>query len=95
MATGKMFECETTRRFRTADGQTELRWVVKSVKDIEKQDAIRCAHCEGPVKIYRQRKEDGPADHVQHLSVDDAKHCKGGGTIGPDDPHRMSSKPVQ
>lgn len=95
MATGKMYECGTKRRFRTEDGQTEWRWVPRPVKDIAKGDAIRCAHCDGEVRLHRKRVANGPPDHVQHVSPEDARHCRGGGTIAADDVHQMSSKPVE
>jgi hypothetical protein len=94
-AAGKMFECATRRRFRKPDGSTEFEWVSRSVKAIDKGSDIRCAHCEGEVRIHRQRLPDGAPDHVKHTSADDARHCKGSGNFGPDDVHRMSTKPVR
>jgi hypothetical protein len=82
-AAGKMFECATRRRFRKPDGSTEFEWVSRSVKAIDKGSDIRCAHCEGEVRIHRQRLPDG------------ARHCKGSGNFGPEDVHRMSTKPVR
>lgn len=85
-----MYECGTKRRFREGD-QVEWRWVVRPVRSVLKEDAIRCAHCDGAVRLYRRRVDNGQPDHVQHVSLEDARHCRGGGDLAETDEHRMSS----
>jgi hypothetical protein len=94
MATGKMYDCETKRPHRNSTGGTDLRWVPRSVAQIPDGSEVRCLHCHGRVRIYRQRVANGPRDHVEHLSGDDARHCLGGGEFKADGVHRMSPTPV-
>lgn len=94
MATGKMYDCEVKRLFKK-DGKHERRWVSAEVLKIDDGAEIRCVHCHGEVRIHRQRQENGPKDHVEHRSGDDARHCRGGAEFrGTDADHRMSPNPV-
>lgn len=95
MATGRMFECETKILVQIQGGKRDRRWVARTVKLIDDGAEVRCLHCHGEVRIHRKRKADGPQDHVEHRSGDDARHCRGGGEFrGPEGDHRMSANPV-
>lgn len=94
MATGKMYSCEVKRR-RVVDGEERRDWFTKEVGTLQDGELIRCLHCHGKVRIHRQRVEHGPQDHVEHLSSDDANHCRGGAAFhGTEADHRMSPTPV-
>lgn len=66
MRNPKQFECEALIWF-LVDGKRERRWVRRAVVDIIDGTPVRCMHCSEPVRIHRQRKIDGPRDHVEHL----------------------------
>lgn len=53
-------------------------WKETPVLEIKDKDSIRCMHCHGPVEIHRQRKSNGPVDHVEHKEHRDSEHCQGG-----------------
>jgi hypothetical protein len=96
MATGKMYECETSVLIQGPDGRRQRQWKARAVRLIDDGDTIRCMHCHGEVRIHRQQVPTGPRDHVEHRSGDDARHCRGGAEFrGPDAAHRMSQAPVQ
>jgi hypothetical protein len=95
MATGLMYECETNILIQSDGGKRERRWVSRKVRLVDDGAEIRCMHCHGEVRIHRQRQKDGPQDHVEHRSGDDARHCRGGAAFrGTDQDHRMSPNPV-
>jgi hypothetical protein len=73
----KMYECEVKAPYQTQNG-IEYRWKRSKVELTADTDQVRCAHCSGAVRFHRQRKTDGVADHVEHLSRQDSENCKGG-----------------
>lgn len=61
------------------DGQASYRWLTKPVVDlIGGKNEIRCAICEGPVRIHTQRVAHGPQPHVEHLRSEDSELCPNG-----------------
>lgn len=62
----KIFECEVLIWF-AVDEKREQRWIVRSVKDIEDGQSVRCRVCRENVRIHRKRINHGPEDHVEHL----------------------------
>jgi len=88
-----MLRCEQKREYLIA-GRRELRW--KEVPVSHALDAapgtIRCMHCQGAVRVHRQRAVDGPQDHVEHRLRQDSVGCRGG--IHFDGNHRLSAQPV-
>lgn len=95
MATGKMYECGVNILVQSDDGKRARHWISRKVRLVDDGAEIRCTHCHGEVRIHRQRQKDGPQDHVEHRSGDDARHCRGGAEFrGTDEEHRMSPTPV-
>jgi hypothetical protein len=66
MESRRQFECEALIWFVIGD-KREQRWVLRAVVDISDGTPVRCKHCKEPMRIHRQRKLDGPRDHVEHL----------------------------
>jgi hypothetical protein len=90
----KMVECEMKRMFKV-DGVKSPRWIVRAVKGMATTPlpgTMRCKHCQGPVRFYKQKFADGPVDHVEHVNRVDSEHCEAGqhfkGT------HALSATPV-
>lgn len=73
-----MYECEVKVPF-VENGTKVLRWKVKPVTALTSgvQRGIRCKHCHGEVRVHKQQIAEGPEDHVEHTSRDDAQHCPG------------------
>jgi len=89
-----MYQCEVKRPFKMKNGTKQLRWVVRDVAGLPSgsHPDIRCMHCHGAVRVHRQQAEDGPADHVEHLSHQDSVGCQGGHFFA--GTHRLSLNPV-
>ncbi len=73
-----MYECEVKVPF-VENGAKVMKWTVKPVSALGSgtQRGIRCKHCRGEVRVHKQQVSDGPEDHVEHTSRDDAEHCPG------------------
>jgi hypothetical protein len=39
---------------------------------------FRCMSCNGPVKLFKRRSEDGPATHIEHKLKSDSEYCSAG-----------------
>ena len=94
-------EWKKERKFiRNGEKITETSWEKRLVSGLpsggpKKQPIpIRCAYCHGYVEVHVRQLKDkpGPPDHVEHIGIDDANHCKMGDTFTP--PHQMSKNPV-
>jgi len=100
MAKDMMIQCQQKKPHMVLDenkkatGQRENRWVTVDVSSLKLTGVeIRCMHCYGAVRIHKQRKANGPADHVEHREREDSERCQGGiHFIGPI--HQMSLNPV-
>ena len=75
----EMTQCEQKKKFKHGSEYSE-RWVVVPAATLDgvASDRIRCMHCQGAVRLHKQRVPDGPQDHVEHRSRNDSEHCKGG-----------------
>src|ERR1700760_368130 len=64
----KFYECEVKRRRVRAAGGYESFWKVKPIAvAIEDEDTeFRCMKCNGAVKVFKRRSEDGLATHIEH-----------------------------
>lgn len=89
---GMMYECEVKVPYQRSHG-IEYGWKMTPVDHTADTDLVRCMHCEGAVSIYRKRKHDGPADHVQHRERQDSENCKGGSYFK--GVHSTSTRPVR
>jgi len=91
----RMTQCEEKKQFRLTSSKKEWLWIKVPVSLVATSyEAIRCMHCHGAVRICRQSVENGPEDHVEHLSREDSKNCPGGG-IYVQGEHRLSLHPVR
>jgi len=72
--TNKMYECEVKKLF-MEQGKEVWKWVLRPVSSLGsgEQPGIRCMHCNGAVRVHKQTAENGPADHVEHLSHEDSE----------------------
>lgn len=89
----RMFECEVKKQF-VVDGVREWRWETVPVSKIfdAGPNHVRCAHCQGAVRVHKQQVSHGPQDHVEHRSRADSEGCRGGSYfLGS---HRLSANPV-
>lgn len=76
----KMIDCEMKRLFKV-DGVKTARWIVRPVKGMATNplpNTLRCKHCLGPVRFYKQQFRDGPEDHVEHVHRVDSEGCEAG-----------------
>lgn len=62
------FVCEVLIWF-MVNGKREQRWVEREVLNILDGSQVRCKDCHQPMRIHRQRRPDGPRDHVEHLEI--------------------------
>ena len=93
MQHGMMTTCEQKKPFRLTSKKGWL-WVKIPVSLLGTcYEAIRCMHCHGAVRVYLQKVNHGPKDHVEHRSRQDSAHCRGG--VDFHDKHRLSMQPVQ
>ncbi len=80
VAKPKMTDCEMKKIFKV-DGVKSARWIVRPVKGMDttpESGTIRCKHCHGAVRFYKQKFLDGPVDHVEHISRADSEKCEAG-----------------
>jgi len=93
-------ECQVKRRRVRAAGGYEPFWKVKTI--IEALDDLdtefRCKDCNGPVKLFKRRAENGATPHVEHKLKSDSEYCSAGlhflkSTDGREP--RLSSAPVR
>jgi hypothetical protein len=91
----KMYECEVRKLFKTKEGKTEPRWEVRAVSSLPSgsHPDVRCMHCHGAVRVHKSHVDNGPADHVEHLSRQDSESCIGG--VYFDGTQRISTEPVE
>ena len=56
------------------------KWVEAEVASLHsgKEQAIRCIHCHGQVRVHKQQVVHGTQEHVEHLSRKDSENCRGG-----------------
>jgi hypothetical protein len=76
----RFYECEVKRRRVRATGGYEPFWKVKAI-DVALEDndtEFRCMSCNGPVKLFKRRSEDGPATHIEHKLKSDSEYCAAG-----------------
>jgi hypothetical protein len=73
-----MYDCEVKVPW-MQDGKKVLIWKVRSVELLQTgtHREVRCKHCQGGVRVHKQQVPNGPGDHVEHTSRDDAEHCPG------------------
>jgi hypothetical protein len=93
-------ECEVKRRRVRSSGGYESFWKVKTVVDAldDADTEFRCKYCNGPVKLFKRRVENGSAPHVEHKLKSDSEYCSAGvhflrATDGREP--RLSSTPVR
>lgn len=88
-----MLRCERKALFKV-DSEKVWKWVEVEVSALPsgEQPNIRCIHCHGRVRVHKQNVENGPQDHVEHLSRQDSENCRGGHYFR--GVHRMSLQPV-
>ena len=94
MSKDLMLEC-AKRTLYQRDGDKVWAWKVVKVTDLDDSVSsrdIRCAHCEGKVRLHRQQVEHGPQDHVEHYSRNDSEGCRAGHYFA--GTHRTSANPV-
>lgn len=61
------------------NGIISFEWLVMAVENaIGLNRPIRCARCEGEVRIHRQLSPDGPVAHVEHIHKEDSERCPNG-----------------
>lgn len=94
-----MYQCQQSKPHvvfdenRKATNKREMRWVTIDASAAPLTAELRCVHCHGAVRLHKQKKPKGPADHVEHRDREDSERCKGGvHFIGPE--HQMSLRPV-
>lgn len=94
MAHDSMYECEAKRPF-IENGVKVRKWTVVSATTLESGGIpeIRCRYCHGAIRVHKQRVAHGPADHVEHISTQDSRHCKGGVHFCGE--HQMSLNPIE
>lgn len=89
-----MFECQK-RTLYQRNGERVWDWKTVNVADVDASVSskdVRCAHCNGKVRVHRKKVEHGPQDHVEHYSRADSEGCPAGDYyLGKP---RMSSNPV-
>ena len=76
----RFYECEVKRLRVRATGGYEPFWKVKAI-DVALEDndtEFRCMSCNGPVKLFKRRSEDGPATHIEHKLKSDSEYCSAG-----------------
>ncbi len=88
----RMYVSEVQTAFLVQSG-VQYRWKKVRVELTANTDHVRCVYCSGRVKFFRQRKVDGPADHVRHLVRRDSEGCMGGSYF--QGTHRRSDNPVE
>jgi len=73
-------ECEVKRRRVRAAGGYESFWKVKTIVEaLDDQDTeFRCKDCNGAVKLFKRRVENGSVPHVEHKLKSDSEHCSVG-----------------
>ena len=73
----EIYQVEVKKRFRTADEQNELRWVVRPVAEVIMAAAVeyRCKDCGGKVRLHGKHVPNGPASHAEHMSRQDSEYC--------------------
>ena len=78
----RFYECEVKRRRVRASGGYEPFWKVKTIADAldDNDTEFRCMNCDGPVKLFKRRSEDGPATHIEHKLKSDSEYCSAGCT---------------
>jgi hypothetical protein len=88
-----MNNCEQQKPY-LQNGAEVKRWVVVEASTVEGVPAnkLRCMHCFGAVRVYKQRVPHGPQDHVEHKSRQDSRGCLGG--VYFEGEHRASMQPV-
>lgn len=94
VAKPKMIDCEMKKLFKV-EGVKSARWIVREVKGLEETPTggtIRCRHCRGPVRFYKQKFRDGPVDHVDHVNRVDSEGCAAGAHFK--GTHARSATPV-
>lgn len=64
----KIYDCEVLVWF-IRNNIREQRWILREVENIPNGSKVRCKHCHLPVRIHRQRRPDGPKDHVEHFEL--------------------------
>lgn len=89
-----MIRCEQKKLFKIEE-KKEREWVEVDVSELisGSQVDIRCVHCHGRVRVYKQQVEHSPADHVEHMSRQDSEYCRGGQYFT--GLHRMPPYPVE
>ncbi len=61
------------------EGQISFMWLTKPVEEvIGTKNEVRCAICEGAVRVHSQRVLHGPRPHVEHLRTEDSERCPNG-----------------
>lgn len=92
-----MTQCQQKRQFMLDEktNKREWRWVVVDVSKalLMPQNAVRCTHCHGQVRLHKQKVEHGPQDHAEHRSREDSENCRGGHYFK--GVHRMSTQRVR
>jgi hypothetical protein len=76
----RFYECEVKRLRVRAAGGYEPFWKVKAI-DVALEDndtEFRCMSCNGPVKLFKRRSDDGPATHIEHKLKSDSEYCSAG-----------------
>jgi hypothetical protein len=88
-----MAKCERKALFKINNDKV-WKWVEAKVTDLLRgeQPEIRCIHCHGRVRVYKQKLPHGPQDHVEHILHQDSENCCGGYFFKGE--HRMSLNPV-
>jgi len=92
-----MTACEVKRPFKRDGVNKTYEWTrveVANLGSLATKGGLRCVHCQGAVKVPKQRKNQPPPDSVVHMEAADAEICRGGGTHFKGT-HRRSSHPVK
>ena len=73
-------ECQVKRRRVRAAGGYESFWKVKTIAEAldDADTEFRCKDCNGPVKLFKRRVENGSTPHVEHKLTADSEFCPSG-----------------
>lgn len=99
MSKDLMYQCEVRKphvvfdeNHKATDKRT-MKWVEIEASEAPLTAELRCVHCHGAVRLHKQKKPKGPADHVQHRDREDSEGCRGGAYFNGLQ-HQMSLNPV-
>jgi hypothetical protein len=82
MATEREYfqECQVKRRRVRAAGGYEPFWKLKTIVEAldDADTEFRCKDCNGALKLFKRRAENGSVPHLEHKLKSDSEYCRAG-----------------